>query len=535
MENSCERSRRNNHEQCHSPTEPRNEDDVKVTTQQQCQTPETCTASSPFDYKIIIFALCLLLLGTLMSLCAVGILYHNKVASTENLSEKHENATSPLMMLDHRVKEMESMYEMHNMKHQELISCNETERLYNELRVKHHWLIFTYMETKHLYEMLKVKYEQVHERITACNEPTQQNCTLCGEGWKSLGLKCYYLSTEKLNWAQSRDHCMEKGGHLVIITSQTEQDFLSSQIGKTHWIGLNDLETEGKWKWVNKQPLNETGVTFWYSAPEGPHEPDNWIAQDPSGENCAALGDENEPETQDDVYVNTQQQFPAPKTHPVLTSFDYKIIISALTLLLLGALTSLCAVAILYHNKVLSTEILIEKYENATATLMVLESKANETQKLHEELKGNCQQVREDLFACNAQQSSQQSGGEWKTLGLNSYYFSAFKLNWAQCRDYCVEKGGHLVIINSQTEQDLVSSQIGETHWIGLNDIDTEGEWMWINNQRLKKTGVTFWYDAPEGPHEPDNWKVQDSSGENCAALGDGNEPGMEGTTSKLE
>ncbi|KAF5890348.1 C-type lectin domain family 6 member A-like [Clarias magur] len=38
---------------------------------------------------------------------------------------------------------------------------------------------------------------------------------------------------------------------------------------------------------------------------------------------------------------------------------------------------------------------------------------------------------------------------------------------------------------------DLVSSQIGETHWIGLNDLETEGEWIWVNNQPLKKTNVT--------------------------------------------
>ncbi|KAM9434589.1 C-type lectin domain family 6 member A-like isoform 4-T4 [Clarias gariepinus] len=141
-------------------------------------------------------------------------------------------------------------------------------------------------ETAQLYDMLKVKHQQVHDRLSACS--ANQKCTLCE---KPLGLKCYYVSTEKLSWTQSRDYCVEKGGHLVIITSQAEQDFVSSQIKETHWIGLNDLETEGEWMWVNNQPLNETSVTFWYD--EGPHEPDNWKVQDPSGENCAALGDEN--------------------------------------------------------------------------------------------------------------------------------------------------------------------------------------------------------------------------------------------------
>ncbi|XP_053540204.1 C-type lectin domain family 6 member A isoform X2 [Ictalurus punctatus] len=234
----CDFSKRNNSENCNSPTDEETEDDYE-NTQQWRPKPGQCTVR--FDYKIIILVLGLLLmLGALTSLCAIGILYHRKVVSSEKLSEKYKNATATLMVLEDK--------------------ANETEQLY---------------------EMLKMKYQEVHERLSACN------------GWKSLGLKCYHFSTEKLNWTQSRDYCVEKGGHLVIITSQTEQNFASSQIGETHWIGLNDLETEGKWMWVNNQPLKETDVKFWYSAPEGPNEPDNWKMEDPSGENCAALGDAN--------------------------------------------------------------------------------------------------------------------------------------------------------------------------------------------------------------------------------------------------
>ncbi|KAK3518306.1 hypothetical protein QTP86_003743, partial [Hemibagrus guttatus] len=89
-----------------------------------------------------------------------------------------------------------------------------------------------------------------------------QNQGRCEKRWESLCLKCYYFSTVKLDWAQSRDFCVEKGGHLVIITRQTEQDFVVSKIGETHWIGLHDLETEGQWMWVNNQPLKETGVMW---------------------------------------------------------------------------------------------------------------------------------------------------------------------------------------------------------------------------------------------------------------------------------
>ncbi|XP_047672568.1 CD209 antigen-like protein C [Tachysurus fulvidraco] len=242
-------------------------DDDNVNTQQLHPKTKQCTASS--RYNNIISALGLLLLGALASLCAVGILYHNKVVSTEMLSEGHENTTAELMVLQYKA---------------------------------------TVSEAEQLYEMLKAKYQGVHERLSACN--AKQTCTLCEEGWKSLGLKCYYFSTHKLNWTQSRDYCVEKGGHLVIITSQTEQSFLFLQIGETHWIGLNDLETEGQWMWVNNQPLNETGVMFWYRSPQGTSEPDNWKFEDPSGENCAALGHEiGNPDKWFDASCRKQKQF----------------------------------------------------------------------------------------------------------------------------------------------------------------------------------------------------------------------------------
>ncbi|XP_058608514.1 lectin BRA-3-like [Onychostoma macrolepis] len=77
------------------------------------------------------------------------------------------------------------------------------------------------------------------------------------------------------------------GADLVTITSQSEQDFLASEINEQHWIGLNDLETEGHWVWVNNQTLIETGLQLWHKRPSGQSEPVNWRVTDPSGENCA--------------------------------------------------------------------------------------------------------------------------------------------------------------------------------------------------------------------------------------------------------
>ncbi|XP_031440429.1 C-type lectin domain family 4 member F-like [Clupea harengus] len=71
------------------------------------------------------------------------------------------------------------------------------------------------------------------------------------------------------------------GGHLVIITSQQEMDFLKAK-GEDHWIGLTDAQEEGKWRWVDNTPL--TDPNFW-----GPRQPDNYKGYDPDGENCVMI------------------------------------------------------------------------------------------------------------------------------------------------------------------------------------------------------------------------------------------------------
>uniref|UniRef100_A0A8C2ARM3 C-type lectin domain-containing protein n=1 Tax=Cyprinus carpio TaxID=7962 RepID=A0A8C2ARM3_CYPCA len=115
-------------------------------------------------------------------------------------------------------------------------------------------------------------------------------CALCAVHWIHSGGKCYYYSTVRMNWTQSRDHCVTLGGHLVIINSKAEQDFVASKVEETHWIGLNDLDIEGHWVWVNNQPVSNS-VEFWMKRENDISEPDNWTKLHPDGEDCASLGD----------------------------------------------------------------------------------------------------------------------------------------------------------------------------------------------------------------------------------------------------
>ncbi|XP_051991422.1 C-type lectin domain family 4 member E-like isoform X2 [Xyrauchen texanus] len=137
------------------------------------------------------------------------------------------------------------------------------------------------------FEELRVQYEETLGKLNRLNQST--GSALCAVHWIHSGGKCYYFSTVKMNWMQTRDYCVTLGGHLVIITSKAVQDFLVSEVKETHWIGLNDLETEGHWVWVNNQPLNDS-MEFWMKRENGESEPDNWTKDHPAGEDCACLG-----------------------------------------------------------------------------------------------------------------------------------------------------------------------------------------------------------------------------------------------------
>uniref|UniRef100_A0A671KP37 C-type lectin domain family 4 member C-like n=1 Tax=Sinocyclocheilus anshuiensis TaxID=1608454 RepID=A0A671KP37_9TELE len=111
----------------------------------------------------------------------------------------------------------------------------------------------------------------------------------CDMSLTSFHGKLYFFSSNKMDWSSSRAFCVSKGADLVTITSRTEQLFLASKIKDTYWIGLNDLDTEGLWVWVNNQTLNETGVLFWHGRDSEISEPDNWKKEDLTGENCALV------------------------------------------------------------------------------------------------------------------------------------------------------------------------------------------------------------------------------------------------------
>ena len=76
----------------------------------------------------------------------------------------------------------------------------------------------------------------------------------------SFNGKEYAFFDDGMTWEQAEKACEKTGGHLVTIASQDEQDFVYSLIQDgskiSYWIGLNDVQTEGKWQWVTGEAVS---------------------------------------------------------------------------------------------------------------------------------------------------------------------------------------------------------------------------------------------------------------------------------------
>ena len=93
----------------------------------------------------------------------------------------------------------------------------------------------------------------------------------------------YEVSTLIKSWHDARVFCRNKGGDLASFSNIGEQSEAMSGISHSNlffWIGLSDLEREGKWKWSDGSTSSwRRWMTYW-----GQSEPNGGRSQ-----NCAFL------------------------------------------------------------------------------------------------------------------------------------------------------------------------------------------------------------------------------------------------------
>ncbi|CAM4465995.1 unnamed protein product [Leuciscus chuanchicus] len=61
------------------------------------------------------------------------------------------------------------------------------------------------------------------------------------------------------------------------------------------------------------------------------------------------------------------------------------------------------------------------------------------------------------------------------------------KKSWSESRTFCRDRGADLIIINTEEKQRFISSFVKERVWIGLTDIENEGNMKWVDNSPLNR------------------------------------------------
>ncbi|KAI2653104.1 C-type lectin domain family 4 member E [Labeo rohita] len=493
---------------------------------------------------LIVFAVCISL--ALGGLCMLGILY---VSVSVQLSAQETNGTIMAIELEE-------------------LTANYT-RVKEHLRINNNY--------KAQFDVLSNQHEETLRKLNRFNQST--GCALCAIHWIHSGGKCYYFSTVKMNWTQSRDYCVTLGAHLVIINSKAEQDFVTSNVEVTSWIGLNDLDTEGHWVWVNNQPLNNS-VEFWIKRKDDTSEPDNWTKVHPDGEDCASLGHPNgETDFWTDAYCfeekrltpemdsiyensnvilstvasdekcsqykgyNTKVQESERKVYPPKWK---KVLLIAFAVCISLALGGLCILGILCEYKP-HTHTLISFMSVLQCSCLPKKLMAQAFSILaHPRCVGfllqGVQPITHQLFlfftavmslssCCIAHcQLSQKS-----TVFFYKMNTQENRISWSlknlqpttpECSSALSTYISALTTASYTTKHSLTCSATSmrrhlesRTDLIDFVTSNVEGHWVWVNNQPLNNS-VEFWIKRKDEISEPDNWTKVHPDGEDCASLG---------------
>ncbi|XP_045045285.2 C-type lectin domain family 4 member F [Desmodus rotundus] len=98
---------------------------------------------------------------------------------------------------------------------------------------------------------------------------------LVTQGWKIYGRNMYYFSSDKKTWQEAEQSCVSQGAHLASVTSAKEQAYLIKFTSTSyHWIGLNDRDREGTWRWTDGTTFSSSESRQFWSH----NQPDNWLS-----------------------------------------------------------------------------------------------------------------------------------------------------------------------------------------------------------------------------------------------------------------
>lgn len=84
---------------------------------------------------------------------------------------------------------------------------------------------------------------------------------VCGDDWTYFNGFCYKTNPSCLSWQEAQSKCLADNANLTSITSQEENTFVQHRHGGDKgWIGLQDMNSEGNFTWIDGSVVN---FTYW--------------------------------------------------------------------------------------------------------------------------------------------------------------------------------------------------------------------------------------------------------------------------------
>merc|ERR1711936_1231550 len=125
---------------------------------------------------------------------------------------------------------------------------------------------------------LQARTDSLDGRVSRmqAKDSTGDNTATCSESnalpieTYSIGRYSYHISTHYMTWHDSRNYCRLLGGdlaHIGVRNWNVRQDIMQAlaweNLTNGIWIGLDDIDEEGKWVWVNGDVADDDSID-WY-------------------------------------------------------------------------------------------------------------------------------------------------------------------------------------------------------------------------------------------------------------------------------
>ncbi|XP_039599006.1 low affinity immunoglobulin epsilon Fc receptor-like, partial [Polypterus senegalus] len=151
----------------------------------------------------------------------LNILQENFTVVQQNVTQLKNESSA----LNENYKELQlNITELENYNKKLQSNITELEKTNNELQSSHVKLHATISSLNKSHTELTLRFRALDEFCPVTNQLTQaRKCSFCPNKWLQSKGNCYYFSTDKLNWNDSRSNCRSMNGHLVIIESKEEQ------------------------------------------------------------------------------------------------------------------------------------------------------------------------------------------------------------------------------------------------------------------------------------------------------------------------